>query len=328
MDLDKLELFIYTVEEYKRFAKQLPKTKITDLYDEGSYIIINTKLILLRKYGCYGENVYIKTIIDEMIEKFPSSKEKLEKLESEFVEIEKQQLEYILPDGTKLNIYQTIEDVMYGIYLHADANRIKHLKMTEEGLRFVCVRKYVEELEKVVLDVYEILKDNRSETESSVDKNKAPIIYLGDTSKNKQLINNSPYWSNLYGKDGTDEELKEIVYGLNNEDLEILQNGLSFLNGLEENDIDKLDSLILPSTKRDWKNYIEAQTFYSSLKNPGISTKVRYNEKHNMASIRIFQRVDDLFIINTPHIIDDIYELNLIKTKKGEWKIYSMYGKQ
>ena len=53
-----------------------------------------------------------------------------------------------------------------------------------------------------------------------------------------------------------------------------------------------------------------------------------YNEKHNMASIRIFQRVDDLFIINTPHIIDDIYELNLIKTKKGEWKIYSMYGKQ
>ena len=47
-----------------------------------------------------------------------------------------------------------------------------------------------------------------------------------------------------------------------------------------------------------------------------------------MASIRIFQRVDDLFIINTPHIIDDIYELNLIKTRKGEWKIYSMYGKQ
>lgn len=68
------------------------------------------------------------------------------------------------------------------------------------------------------------------------------LIYLGDTSKNKQLINNSPYWSNLYGKDGTDEELKEIVYGLNKEDLEILQNGLSFLNGLEKDDMKKLNS--------------------------------------------------------------------------------------
>lgn len=39
---------------------------------------------------------------------------------------------------------------MYGLYLHADEERINRLKKTDEGLRFVCVRKYVEELENAI----------------------------------------------------------------------------------------------------------------------------------------------------------------------------------
>ena len=80
----------------------------------------------------------------------------------------------------------------------------------DESLRFICVRKYVGELEKVVLKLYDILKkygENNEKTETK----RATTIYLGDTSKNKQEINKSPYWSNLYGKDGDVTEIDEII---------------------------------------------------------------------------------------------------------------------
>lgn len=42
---------------------------------------------------------------------------------------------------------------MYGLYLHADANRIQRLLQTDEQLRFVCIRKYVEDFEKVLFRI-------------------------------------------------------------------------------------------------------------------------------------------------------------------------------
>lgn len=122
-----LELFEYTVNEYKRFYRQLPKFNITDPYDEKVYVETNTKLMILRKYGCEKENVYIAKIIEKCIEEYPEKSEELKNVLDEYYKIEKQQLEYILSDGTKLNIYNTIEDVMYGIYLHADEERINRL---------------------------------------------------------------------------------------------------------------------------------------------------------------------------------------------------------
>lgn len=115
--------------------------------------------MLLRKYGNFNEKVYIGNIIKEAIKKYSSKKEQFDNLFEDYKKIEKQQLEYILSDGTKLNLYKTIEDVMYGLYLHADLEKIERLAKTEESLRFVCVRKYVEELENVLLKVYDLLKE-------------------------------------------------------------------------------------------------------------------------------------------------------------------------
>ena len=116
---DNLQLFMFTIKEYKRFYRQLSKSKITDSYDDITYVEINTKLMLLRKYGCNKENVYIKDIIDISIEKYPDKESQLKELLEDYLRIEKQQLEYILADGTKLNIYEAIEDVMYGVILSA-----------------------------------------------------------------------------------------------------------------------------------------------------------------------------------------------------------------
>ncbi len=91
--------------------------------------------------------------------------------------------------------------------------------------------------------------------------------------------------------------------------------------------VDLLDKLIFPSTKKDWKDYSEAREFFLRIKNPGISSKVRYNELHTMAYVRIHPQVDNPFVVSTPHIIKDIYEIALVKDSgMSEWKIYSFGG--
>ena len=44
--------------------------------------------------------------------------------------------------------------------------------ITEEILRFACVRKYVEQLEEIVLGVYEILKDSMENIKESQEEKK------------------------------------------------------------------------------------------------------------------------------------------------------------
>lgn len=327
--MDDLQLFIFTVKEYKRFVTQIKKHHITDEYNEASYTETNTKLMLLRKYGNFNENVYIEKIIKEATTKFIDKKEELNNILDEFHKIENQQFEYILEDGTKLNLYQTIEDVMYGMYLHADENRINRLLKTKESLRFACVRKYVEELEKIVLKTYDCLKNYGDRLKKERKFNRASIIYLGDKMENKQEIEKSPYWKNLYGKDGTGNDLEEIIKKENIEDLVILTKCLIFLDELQKDNIslNTIDSLIFPTTKKDWGDYTEAQKFYKSIKSPGISSKVRYNENHTMAYVRIFPQVDNTFIISTPHVIDELYEICLVRENiNNEWKIYVFGG--
>lgn len=329
MKLDNIELFIYTMDEYKRFYTNPSNSTLTKEYNEKEYTEIHIKLMLLRKFGNKHENVYVGTVIENAIKKFPTQKDMLEEILEDYNKIEKEQIEYVLSDGTKLNLYETIEDVMYGIYLHADENRIIRLKNSDENLRFACVRKYVEELEKIVFRLYDCIKTVNTTEEEKSKKEKASVIYLGDNTKNKQKIKNSPYWSNLYGYDGNNGDLEKIVKDYGIEEFEIQIKCMAFLEELKKDSlsISALDSLIFPATKKDWGDYSVASSYYKSIKNPGISSKIRYNEEHTMAYVRIFPQVEDIFIIETPHIYNDLHEICLVKENpKSEWKIYSIGG--
>ena len=320
----KLYLFLYTMKEYQRFSGELCSHELTADYDAESYVQINTKLILLRKYGSKGEPVFIEEILDEMKKTYPHKSEEASKILNEYHEIINMQIEQILADGTKLNLYQTIEDVMYGLYLHADANRIQRLVQTDEQLRFTCIRKYVEDFEKVLFKIIKCLRECGMDVEE-IHKEHASIIAFGNQSERHNDVN-LPFWSNIYWHDADDEELKQIYRQLVPEDIEILIRCNIFLEELKKDviSVDLLDKLIFPSTKKDWKDYSEAREFFLGIKNPGISSKVRYNEQHTMAYVRIHPNVEDAFVINSPHIINDIYEISLVKDYgMVEWKIYS-----
>ncbi len=327
-----LELFLYTMDEYIRFANHLPLKKDADFldkYSESDYIGIQVRLMLLRKY--YGssdkENVNFKRLIKDSQEIFPEKCDEFQLLLDEFVAIESQQIEHLLSDGTKLNLYATIEDAVYGLYLHADELRIQRLNNTAESIRVVCVRKYILDIESLVMKLYQLLRNCGLIYRTKVTFNRAPVLYLGDTSQNSQSISSSPYWSNLYGSNLTDGDLFEIITDSSAEDIEIIRTCIEFTNELEKPEIDvkKLQSLIYPATKKDWDDFSEIKRVYTSIEKPGFSTKVRYNKNRDTAYVILLPKVDDAFKITSPHLSSDIYEISLGKWN-NEWKIFSFGG--
>ena len=208
-----LELFVTTVKEYNRFVKQLPLGDISkstiDLLNETTYIAIQTRLMLLRKYASKGEknNVYLENLIMEAKDRFPEKTTYLDKMRTRFFQINEQSFEQILSDGSKINLYQSIEDVIYGLYLHADKEKILRLSFTKDSLRFFYTKKYVEEFEAVVLEMFDFLIENN--IQDIIEKNhaKAPVIHLGKSIESNQDIKQSPFWGNLYGHDATIDEI-------------------------------------------------------------------------------------------------------------------------
>ena len=60
-------------------------------------------------------------------------------------------------------------------------------------------------------------------------------------------------------------------------------------------------------------------------KNIGWSTRVRYNDKHDMAYVHIFQNVKGAFTIDHSHVISqDIAVITLVNERKYGWKIFSI----
>jgi len=322
------QLFLYTVDEYRRFANHLPVKSPGDLsddYTEADYIGIQVKLMLLRKYYSTNikENVNLKKLLSEAESTFPNKLREWKAFAAEFDQIENRQMEHLLADGTKLNIYTTIEDSVYGLYLHADENRIMRLEHTAEAIRFFCTRQYIVEVEALIFRLYDLLVECGVSPKIQSSANRSPMVYLGDTSKNTQAVTASPYWSNIYGHDATDDDIEQIGQEITLEEKKMLYLCIAFTDELKKTPIQpkKLRKYIHPAARSGWGNFQAVQTFFCSIPNPGFSTKVRYNENKDTAYVRIFPKVDEPFLINTPHVFSEGYEFALGKWF-GRWMIY------
>lgn len=325
---DNLKLFMYTFEEYLKFSTERKIHDITDDFDNNDYISINTRLIILRKYGDKGDKVFIEKVIKEASNEFPKIKDELNELLKSYKQIENQQFEYRLSNGKVMNLYETIEDVMYGLYLHADYNRINRLRIQNEKMRFIAVRKYVEEMEKILFELYNLLKKNVTDYGNNPTDAVADIISLEINDASSKNITSS-YWQNLSGSDANYDEIGILIENMSIEDKQIMALALIFINELkkEKMRINILKKLVFPSTRHNWGDFSAAKMFYDAIPNAGLSTKVRYNERHDMAYVRIMPKVDKAFKIESPQVIPSVYEICFYKkSEKLGWKIFSFGG--
>ena len=321
-----LQIFVHTMDEYKRLMKYLPvnnRDLLEDSYNEADYVGIQTRLMLLRKYYNNRGNVGFKGLIAMAEQEYPDRQKDWQKLSDEFDEITTQQLQHILSDGTKQTLYDTIEDTVYGLYLHADENKIIRLMNTHEAIRFACIRKYVLAVEKLLLRLSEILLECGVSGISKIEVSKAPAIYMGDPKTNTQGIHTSPYWGNVYGHDTADSEIKELIDEAPLEDKMILLHCLKFMTELGgDSSHSVLKKYIHPLMRWNWGDFSIAKKYFSQIPNPGWSTKVRYNEQKTRAYVRIYPKVEGAFMLSTPHLLAEVSQFVLTKWF-GKWYIFA-----
>lgn len=333
-DKQIIKSFLYTVEEYKRFAKSLSTEKthsLLDTYTEVDYIGIQTKLMILRKYSYQRDVVYIPAVIEAAKIILPELEDDLVSLKKKYDEVEKNQLQSISSEGNKMTLFEMQECVLYGLYLHADEDKIIKLLDLNEALYFSMTRKFVEELEVVLLELYELLMTRVDEKYERKKTQKAPVIFAGDLEQSKQEVKGSPYWGNLYGKDATDEELLNTLVDNSEEDMLILLKCLAFLNEAKRDDysIELLESFVFPPTREQWGDFsMLNEACKNDLSKMGWSTRVRYNDKHDMAYVHLFPNVNEPFLLDQPHVITDLSVITLVhENKKYGWRIFAIGGK-
>lgn len=284
----------------------------------------------LRKYDYNREDVYLSNVFDAIDKMYPEVGENINILREKFEKLNNYYMEVILSDGTSLNLYKAIEDVMYGLYLHADPDKIERLLKTNKNVYLMAVKEYIIVLEKIVIDTYNSIVDKMKNKYSQQEETSASVIFMGDSTNEKHDIKNSPYWKNLYGRDLEDTEIKGIFQDMSDEDIEIYLKGSIFLQEAYKEDysVEKLEKLVFPWVRSDWGDFSDLHNFVIEKKNIGLSSRVQYNDRHDIAYLKIFQNVENAFVVEQPHQIPDIWILNFVKkNEKYGWRIYGIGDK-
>ena len=82
---------------------------------------------------------------------------------------------------------------------------------------------------------------------------------------------------------------------------------------------------VFPPTRKDWGDFSAAHIELLKFDKIGLSSKVRYNDKHDMAYVLLFKNIDGEFIIDQRHLSTDISVITLVKeNERYGWRIYCL----
>lgn len=326
---DVLKIFLFTFEEYQRFTECFNRIySRDDLYQEDAYVFFQTRLLLIRKYEAKNDPVYLKNVLEAFKTNNPEYLADVSALLQKIDEIENNQLEIYLSDGSKRNLRETVEDVLYGMYLHADINRIENLTKTNMSTYMFAVQKYVTFWESLLTETYNLINNRINDKYSREEFEKASIIFTGTDNLQGQDIKSAPYWSNMRGRDAETDEVSTQLDKLSSEEKRILALVQSFFSELKKSNYSKqkLRKMILPVMKTYWGDF---KTIHNEIADIdiGFSSKVRFNDSHDIAHVLLFKHFppEGQIIIDQPQYSEDITAIYLKRGgDKSDWKIVSV----
>lgn len=205
----RLRLFLYTLEEYVKVCEKLPinwdkEFLYIDLAKED--VAINIRASLLRKYITRVDSVHLGQVVGSAKIALPSTSSELETVYDRYVSLYNQQVEQSLEDGTILNLRDTFDDIVYGLHLHADVERVERLLQSSGSMRLYSLRIFIQSIEESLFALKDLLiREGVKALSQKTEFERSPSIAVlrqGETN-NKSV---SGYWSNLYGRDVEDDE--------------------------------------------------------------------------------------------------------------------------
>ena len=334
--IQRLKAFLFTVDEYLQMTSAKERHSFSDLldpYTPEQYQEVKIKLILLRKYTMFESNsdktIYLKKRLQEIKLLFPQCEKAAKELIEQIDKIETNSMTSCLSDGSKLTLRETIELELYGVQLHSDFEKIEKLLITDPKIRFIAIRKYVETYEDILIKTYKLIKEcGVQELTATIDSPRAEVLRVTESDGVGQNVSN-PYWANLFGKDASDEEVWALLDNQSEEENVILFLATVFLSLLEDDcPVESLQPFIHPATTKDWGDFQQLQEFVKAFPEMGLSTKVRFNDRHDMAYVYLLENVTDGILIQEYQIVPGITTVNFVKEKNSQrWLIYSIGDK-
>ena len=176
-----LKRFEYTVREYIRFYDFYRNQDISSENTDAFYIMLQTKLMVLRKYDYNREEIYLEKIFEAINQEYPDLKDKADALKQRFHELSNYCMEVILSDGRKGIIFDNreVHNLRPVVKLYSgellDLSRKEYLSI---GLECITDQKqevtegYEEERKEMIKDFYH-----------------AKVMVVDDMKSNLQVLN-------------------------------------------------------------------------------------------------------------------------------------------
>lgn len=306
-----LNLFVFTVNEYLRFRKELFYDEPAEVLGKNiqqEYVFINIRLMLLRKYFTMNENVNLLNIAKEAIYYFPSNKNQFQEFIDGYKELQ--------DNHTELNLFNTIEDSVYGLYYHADKNRIKNVLETDDIKKFQMTKEYILKIEKITLNLYYELR------KFGVDDDIFDDRELSSERRGSNSKINKHYF-------GSSEEILEYEEKLSIEEHKyITKVAWDFLNEYRGDDFlpqrfekyfkfpSLIDEDIIFRIFKGVENYFDIS----------IVNKIHFNKYKTEAQIFFLSFIEDAIEMPAEYFIESGASFKMAMTKGG-WKIIAIYIK-
>ena len=328
------ELYLYTIDAYKRLVNMLPLDEKLSRFDSHCFSIIgelelgdeafaavSVRLMLQRKYFVRGKDLFLRGLLKSAEQDFASSKDVIESLLDSLDALNGKSIEFAFGDGRVVEgAYANVEDAMYGVLMHADITRAENLVSVPEHMRLVALAPYIAGREQILLQFSEFLHNAGIKPLSRKEEASATVSF--ESKGACRQIENSPFWRNLCGRDLEGEDIEKNVQQASRDDLEIIATVLRFEEALCRRplDLNELNSLVARETICRWGDFSQAAGLLEG--DHGMSTHVRHQEDGS-ALVKLLSHVRESFLIEGPQLIEGGHEIVLVK-QGGIWKIWAM----
>ncbi len=317
---DNISLFIITTHEYLEFNKLFHESK----QEFSEELAIKVKSMLVRKYLTKKDNVHIGKIIDELSERYLEEKVYLQNLKERYIKIYQGSIIQVDSIGNEYNQIDVLEDMIYGLYLHADSERVERLKKSNNASRIYMLNEFISKMEVILLELYEFIINKMGKgllEKTSLDR--AVVIRDKNFGRNTDLLEDG-YWGNLRGEKIIDES--SVIKNFDKEDLKTIKIVLDFFQFFQEERISYSDAkkFVFKPVLKDWGDFSKTKEIMLTFNgNIGYSDKIKYNDKKNTAWVTIFKNVDYGFVINEPQLVEATI-ITLVKNRFMQWKVFSL----
>ncbi len=213
------ELYLYTIDAYKRLANMLPLDERLARFDshcfskigelelgDEAFAAVSLRLMLQRKYFVRGKDLFLRGLLKSAEHDFASSKDAIESLLDSLDVLNNQSIEFAFGDGRVVEgAHANVEDAMYGVLMHADITRAENLVSVPEHMRLVALAPYIAAREQILLQFSEFLHNAGIKPLSRKEDASATVSFESEGASRQ--VENLPFWRNLRGRDLGDEDI-------------------------------------------------------------------------------------------------------------------------